>query len=155
MDSEGIVKSPVASLIAEASDLTEQIIKEKDPGKLQDLTNLFKQNQLKKNLVRSNRLNNLLEVIDDEVIMRVSTSPEQISNKDLLGYMNSTQQAIQNSFSVYEQLPTIQVNTIENNVNINSDHLSKESRAVVMNKVKDILAQLNSDVIDVEEEDSE
>ena len=155
MDSEGIIISPSASLIKEANEITEQIIAEKDPSKLHDLTNLFKQNQLKKNLLRSSKLNNLLEIIDDEVLMRVTTAPEMISNKDLLGYMNTTQQAIQNSFNTFEQLPTIQVNNIENSVNISSDNLGKESRQIVINKVNEILSQLKSEnVIDAEDEDA-
>lgn len=150
MDSEGHI-NPVATLAGESKDLVDLIVAEKDPGKLQDLTNLFKQNQLKKNLIRSNKLNNLLELIDDEVITRVSSNPDLISDRDLLNYMNTTQQAIQNSYTSYEQLPAIQINNIENSVNINSGQLSKESRNIVMNKVKEILSQLNNDVVDMED----
>lgn len=154
MDSEGLPISAVGVLAKESNDLTDLIISEKDPNKLQDLTNLFKQNQLKKNLIRSNKLNNLLELIDDEVITRVTTNPEQIRDQDLLNYMRATQQSIQDSFNSYEQLPVIQVNNIENSVNINT-HLSKESREKVINKVNEILAQLNKqdEIIDVETEE--
>ena len=151
--SEGIIERPIATLAKESNDLTEQIIAEKDPNKLQDLTSLFKQNQLKKNLVRSNKLNNLLEIIDDEVITRVTTRPESIKDQDLLNYMKTTQQSIQDSFNTFEQMPVIQVNNIENSVNINNG-LSKESREVVINKVNEILAQLKpKEVIDVEVKD--
>ena len=154
MDSEGLPISAVGTLAKESNELTDLIISEKDPNKLQDLTNLFKQNQLKKNLIRSNKLNNLLELIDDEVITRVTTNPEQIRVQDLLNYMRATQQSIQDSFNSYEQLPVIQVNNIENSVNINT-HLSKESREKVINKVNEILAQLNKqdEIIDVETEE--
>lgn len=152
MDSEG--RSPIAVLAGESKDLVDLIVEEKDPNKLQDLTNLFKQNQLKKNLIRSNKLNNLLELIDDEVIMRVSSNPDLISDRDLLSYMNTTQQAIRNSYNSYERLPAIQINNIENSVNISSDKLSKESRNVVMSKVKEILSQLNEEVVDVEDNDA-
>lgn len=154
MDSEGLPISAVGTLAKESNELTDLIISEKDPNKLQDLTNLFKQNQLKKNLIRSNKLNNLLELIDDEVITRVTTNPEQIRDQDLLNYMRATQQSIQDSFNSYEQLPVIQVNNIENSVNINT-HLSKESREKVINKVNEILAQLNKqdEIIDVETEE--
>lgn len=154
-NSEGIITKPVAHLAKESSELTDLIIAEKDPSKLQDLTNLFKQNQLKKNLLRTNKLNNLLELIDDEMVMRVATNPEAISDRDLLNYMNATQQSIQNSFDTFEKLPVIQVNNVENNVNINNDKLSKESREVVINKVNEILAQLKGEpkVIDVEVDD--
>ena len=154
MDSEGLPISAVGTLAKESNELTDLIISEKDPNKLQDLTNLFKQNQLKKNLIRSNKLNNLLELIDDEVITRVTTNPEQIRDQDLLNYMRATQQSIQDSFNSYEQLPVIQVNNIENSVNINT-HLSKESREKVINKVNEILAQFNKqdEIIDVETEE--
>ena len=149
--SEGLIERPVAVLAKESNELAELIIAEKDPNKLQDLTNLFKQNQLKKNLLRSNKLNNLLELIDDEVVSRVTGNPEMIKDKDLLGYMNATQQSIQNSFNSFEQMPVIQVNNIENSVNINNN-LSKESRQVVLDKVNEILNQLKTDnVIDIKE----
>lgn len=148
--SEGIIERPVATLAKESNALAEQIMTEKDPAKLQDLTNLFKQNQLKKNLIRSNKLNNLLELIDDEVITRVTTRPEEIRDQDLLNYMKTTQQSIQDSFNTFEQMPVIQVNNVENSVNINTG-LSKESREVVINKVNEILAQLKpKEVIDAE-----
>lgn len=153
-NSEGLPLSPIGILAKESNELTDLIISEKDPTKLQDLTNLFKQNQLKKNLIRSNKLNNLLELIDDEVIARVTTNPEQIRDQDLLNYMRTTQQSIQDSFNSYEQLPVIQVNNVENNVSINA-HLTRESREKVISKVNEILAQLKKpeDIIDVEEGD--
>ena len=150
MDSEGLALTPIASLAVESRDITDQIISEKDPAKIKDLTDLFKQNQLKKNLVRANKLNNLLELIDDEVVTRVTTRPESIKDQDLLNYMRTTTQSINDSFNSFEQMPVIQVNNIENSVNINNG-LSKESREVVINKVNEILAQLKpKDAIDVE-----
>jgi len=152
-NSEGLPLTSVGVLAKESNELTDQIIAEKDPSKLQDLTTLFKQNQLKKNLLRTNKLNNLLELIDDEVAMRVSTRPDEIRDQDLLNYMKTTQQSIQDSFNTFEQMPVIQVNNIENSVNINNG-LSKESREVVINKVNEILAQLKQkEVIDVEVKD--
>lgn len=150
IDSEGLITSPVSILANESKDLIDQLITEKDPDKLNDLTNLFKQNQLKKNLLRSNKLNIILEMIDDEVLNRLS-DPEFMQNRDLLGYMNATQQAIQNAYNSYEQLPSIQINTVENNVNIGNDGLSRESKKVVIDRVNAILAQLRGDVIDVED----
>lgn len=155
MTSEGLVKKTSTSILFEESkDLADLIVAEKDPNKLNDLTNLFKQNQLKKNLLRSNKLNAVLEMIDDEVMTRLA-DPEFMSNKDLLGYMNAAQQAIQNSYNTYEQLPTIQINNIENSVNIGADNLSRESKKVVIDKVNEILAQLQTDnnVIDVVEDE--
>ena len=154
MDSEGlIISTPISLLAKESADLTDQIISEKDPNKLQDLTNLFKQNQLKKNLLRTNKLNNLLEIIDDEVITRVTASPESISDRDLLSYMNSTQQSIQNSFNTFDQMPSIQINTIDNSINV-TDSLDKDSRKRVLDRVNEILNTIDDKtIIDIKEED--
>lgn len=127
-----------ASLIKQGNDLTKQIIEEDDPQKIEDLSQLFALVSKKKNIARTNRLSNLLELIDDEVIHRFTTTPESIDNDQLEKYMRTTQQSIYNIDIAMQNAPQIQINN-QTNVNINSSGLNRESRAKVLEAVREIL----------------
>lgn len=127
-----------ASLIKQGNDLTKQIIEEDDPQKIEDLSQLFALVSKKKNIARTNRLSNLLELIDDEVIHRFTTTPESIDNDQLEKYMRTTQQSIYNIDTAMQNAPQIQINN-QTNVNINSSGLNRESRAKVLEAVREIL----------------
>ena len=57
-----------AILSKQGNELTSKIIEEDDPDTLDRLTQLFTLNQKKKQIARTNKLSNLLELVDDEVI---------------------------------------------------------------------------------------
>lgn len=132
-------------------DLTAQILVEKDSDKLQDLTNLFKVNQQKKNIARMNRLSKTVELIDAEMMTRLESYPDTLDNKDLMNYMNTTQR-IMDSLT-HEDQPIIQINQQKNEIHVNESGLDKASRARVLDVVNSILN--TKDVIDVEVEDVE
>lgn len=144
-------------LIKEGNDLTDKIVDETDPTKLEDLTKLFTLNQKKKDISRANRLSNLLSVIDDEVIMRFTSTPEAFDNDQLLNYMKSTQQAITNVSQSINQVPQIQINTQNNEIHINNSGLNQESRAKVLDAVSKILKSLDNktEIIDLTVEENE
>lgn len=144
------------ALNAESKDIISQIIAEKDPDKFKDLTSLFELNQRKKNMARINRLSNLLEMVDDEVILRVSTSPEDIENRDLIGYMNAAQKSMTAIEQSFNQTPLIQVNNQSNEIHIsNESGLNRESRKKVLDAVMSIIenAQNTDNIIEVEGEE--
>ena len=154
MDSEGL--SLTSKLFGSSDELVEKIINEDDPDKINDLTQLFKMSQTKKDVARTNRLSKLLEVIDDEVIMRFTSNPDTFDNDQLLKYMDSTQRAIYNVRDSINQVPTIQINNQSNEIHINNSGLDRESRAKVLEAVNSILNGVQQPVIDVtprEEED--
>lgn len=132
------------SLQKQSNDLINQIIATESKQELDDLTNLFKMNQQKKDLARINRLNGLLEIVDDEVINRVATEPESIENETLLKYMTQTQQQISNIRTTMEQQPLIQINNQKNEIHMDSG-LSVESRKKVLEAVQQILNQSQVD----------
>ena len=146
-----------SSLLRQGNELTSKIIEENDPAKLDELTQLFTLNQKKKQIARTNKLSNLLELVDDEVISRFTNTPEAIEDKDLLSYLRVTQDYV-NSPSEPE-LPHIQINN-QTNVNISSSGLDRESRARVLDAVNEILKSSlqkipEDDIIDLEEIDSD
>lgn len=142
-----------AALIKQGNDITKQIIEEDDPQKVEDLSQLFALVSKKKNIARTNRLSNLLELIDDEVITRFTETPELFDNDQLEKYMRTTQQSIYNIDNAMQNAPQIQINN-QTNVNINSSGLNRESRAKVLEAVQEILNSSlqgtnNDDIIDI------
>ena len=151
MNSEGL--SLTSKLFGSSDELVEKIINENDPDKINDLTQLFKMSQAKKDVARTNRLSKLLEVIDDEVIMRFTSSPETFDNDQLLKYMDSTQRAIYNVKDSINQVPTIQINNQNNEIHINNSGLDRDSRARVLEAVNAIIN--STKVIDIEPKETD
>ena len=137
-----------ATLSKQGNELTNKIISENDPDELDKLTQMFSLNQKKKQIARTNKLSNLLELVDDEVISRFTGAPELIENDDLLKYWKTTQETIAQNNNDDQELPRVQIN---NTVNISSSGLNRESRAKVLEAVQEILKNSNiNDVIDVD-----
>lgn len=150
---DNALEAPKASLIQEGNDLTNKILSENDPAKLEDLTSLFNINQKKKNIARINRLSNLLELIDTEAIERMTAYPDAIDNDQLISYMNATQNAIRTANnSIVQEAPLIQINNTKTEISVNSETsgLDRAARARVLEVVNSILnSAKEDDVIDV------
>lgn len=138
------------SLIKKGNEITNSIIREEDPSKFDELSQLFNLNQKKRQIVRANKMSNLLELVDDEVIARFTNHPDAIEDEDLLKYWKTTQESVSNHNEEDTQLPKITINN-HTNVNINSSGLNRESRAKVLDVVNQILNGVNNgDIIDAE-----
>lgn len=149
--------SPSAILAKEGNDLTNQIIGETDTSKLNDLTKLFELNRKKKDIVRANKLSNLLTMIDDEIVTRISTTPDLIKDQDLVKYMQSAQEAISVGSEAGTQITQINI-TNNTDVNVaNTPQLSRESRQRVLSAVQEILSNIDTqtDIVDVQVEKKE
>ena len=149
-----LVVNDKAKLNLEATEITNQIISEKDPSKIDDLTQLFLLNKKKKDLVRINKLSNLIDVIDDEVIARFEEEPESFDNDQLIKYMSSTQQIVNSTLQGINSTPAILINNQKNEIHINDSGLNRESRAKVLEVIDNILKN-NPDIIDIEEGDNQ
>lgn len=152
-DKNELIEVSTNDLYKQGDDLVNELIKENDTGKVNDLTNLFKLNQKKKDIYRANKLSNLLNLIDNEVYDRISATPESFDNYDLLKYMESTQSAISNTYQNLDRQPLIQINNQKNEINFNNSGLDRESRARVLEVVSAIISNANN-VIDVEEDEN-
>ena len=159
-------RSAAAVINSEANDLVNQILVEKDPVKVEDLKKQFLLVQQKKNIARVNRLTTLIEIVDDEIINRFADAPEEMSNKDIVSYMNSTQSSLNTTMQALTQTPMIQVNNQTNEIKIDNSHINLsgmdvDSRKNVLNfllsSIRDAQAK-QAEVIDVvpnEEEESD
>ena len=159
-------RSAAAVINSEANDLVNQILVEKDPVKVENLKKQFLLVQQKKNIARVNRLTTLIEIVDDEIINRFADAPEEMSNKDIVSYMNSTQSSLNTTMQALTQTPMIQVNNQTSEIKIDNSHINLsgmdvDSRKNVLNfllsSIRDAQAK-QSEVIDVvpnEEEESD
>ena len=110
--------------------------------------------QRKKNMLRINKLSNLLTLVDDEVIMRFTSTPETFDNDQLLKYMKSTQDTMLALTQDLDQKPIIQINNQKNEININNTGLDQESRKRVLEAVQMLLDNSkNPDIIEIEAEE--
>ena len=64
--------------------LTKQILSETDENKSKDLIHLFNLNQSKKNVLRSNKYSDMLELVIKQMMERITKTPDNFSNDDLL-----------------------------------------------------------------------
>lgn len=118
---------------------------------LQEQFDLFNMSQSKKNALRIIKLNSLLDKVEDQAIERFERRPDQISNKELLEYMQVVAGQIDRSQKYIDSLddkPMIKVNEVngrKTEVNINvSPELNRESREKVVDAIQVLIKQLNS-----------
>ena len=140
------------NLNEEAKALIEQIIIENDEQKSKDLTQLFNANQNKKTMVRVNKLSDLLDTITDQALVRFTSRPDEISNKELFDGLKVVQDLIergQKQVSGAGETPLIQVNQQTNEVNIggtSTSNLNRDSRERVKAAVISILSGINNNI---------
>lgn len=140
-------------------DITTQLVKEEDPDKIKSIINLFNLNVAKKNAVRIDTLNELIDDVLSKVGERLQLRPDEFSNKDLIDYLNALYTAAEKSGKIVsgaEEIPAITINQ-QNNVIVNdATTLSRESRqriaevvAVMLNQTQ----QIEGDIIDGSEDE--
>lgn len=135
-----------------AKALADDIIKEQDIDKIKNLTNLFNINQHKKNIVRTTKLNELLDAITDQMVERFHKKPNEFSNADLLDYLTAVQNTIDkaNKNTAQEDLqPIQQINNTQININ-NEEQLSKEARDRVLNFIKKTINSKEENTVEIE-----
>lgn len=135
-----------------AKALADDIIKEQDLDKIKNLTNLFNINQHKKNIVRTTKLNELLDAITDQMVERFQKKPNEFSNADLLDYLTAVQNTIDkaNKNTAQEDLqPIQQINNTQININ-NEEQLSREARDRVLNFIKKTINSKEENTVEIE-----
>ena len=166
MDNEELIEVPVKEdeikdellpveindmpLTTETNKLVANIIESEDVDELKSLTKMFTLNQAKKNALRIVKLNSLLDMVNDQAIARIAKRPDEISNKELLDYMNvvSTQiEKSQKSMAMVEETPLINWNQQNNSVTVNVNSESKmdrDSKEKVIDAVRELLKMVKT-----------
>lgn len=155
--------NPLITIDTESGDLINKISKAKNKDELEYLYQQFNINNTKKNAIRISQLNQLLDKVNNEAAERLTKRPEQISNKEMLDYMNAIGNQIERSQKLVDgikDITAVQVNNnTQNTVNINLSQsgdlkLNKESRNKITDIISMILQENNNqqEVIDVSNE---
>lgn len=145
-EATSIIAADTKPLNQEAQDLINQLVAEHDIEKAKDLTYLFNVNQNKKTMVRVNKFSDLLDVMTDQVLKRVSARPDEISTKELLDGIKTIQDMIERGTKMASGVPEaptplIQINQQINETNVDTS-LSRDSRERVKNAVSAVLNSL-------------
>ena len=139
-------------------EIVNKIIEADNKDELKHQFDLFNMNQSKKNALRVIKLNGLLGKIEDQAIERFEKRPDQISNKELLDYMQvvSTQiEKSQNYISNIQDKPMITVNNQKNELNVSiGPELDRDSKSNVINAVTSLLNQLRNKSVSNSEPES-
>lgn len=148
------------SLAALPLDITEQelmkkIIDAPSRQELQKQFDLFNINQSKKNALRVVKLSNLLDKVEDQAIDRFERRPDQVSNKELLEYMNVVSNQIeraQKSVDSLKDVPAIHITNQRNELNINvGPELNRDSKERVMDVISVLLKQVQKEALIIPE----
>lgn len=128
-------------LAENANTILDDIVKSENVEDIKNLTQLFNLNTVKKNALRINQLNELMDLANQEALERFKKYAPFMDDKDVANYMKVFQQSLTNAQQIVNSLdekPTIQLN-IQNNINTNEPTLSRESQEKVASTVKTIL----------------
>ena len=128
-------------LAENANTILDDIVKAESVEDIKNLTQLFNLNTVKKNALRINQLNELMDLANQEALERFKKYAPFMDDKDIANYMKVFQQSLTNAQQIVNSLdekPTIQLN-IQNNINTNEPTLSRESQEKVASTVKTIL----------------
>ena len=141
-----------------AKEISKEIAKAENKNELDSLYDMFKINDTKKNIFRINKLNHLLDKVTDEAMTRFENRPGEMSNKEVIDYMNVIQNQIERSKNTVDSIKEINAVQVNNTVNVNINNevstLSRESREKIIDAIKNILASTSNDnIIDIKSED--
>ena len=140
----------IVSLATPQQELEEKLLTETNIDDLQDVINIFNLNMQKKNILRSSKLADLQDKVYKQMSERLENKADEFSNKDLLDYFRTIQETISKSDNTLDKIniPAIQIQQNQLNVNVSSDELNRESRAKVLDVIQSILG--SGDVIDAD-----
>ena len=148
-ESNEINETPTQALEEETKELVTKLVQSNDVKEVSDLTKLFNLNQVKKNALRIDKLNALLDLVHDQAIQRVEKRPDAISNKELLEYMQIVQNSIEKSQKVVnsvDETPIVQINHQTNVFNVDNNQtitLDRDSRERILEAVRHYMQQNN------------
>lgn len=140
--------------------IVDGIVKAETKAELERQFGLFNMNQSKKNALRVIKLESLLGRVEDQTIARFENRPDQVSNKELLDYIQVISAQIDRSQKKVDDLSNKEIivqKPINSTVNINvGQQLSQDDKEVTLEAVRSIMGllkqsqQTTSEVLDAE-----
>lgn len=140
--SNDILTKTSSDLKTDTEQVVSQLVQSTEADEIKRLTQLFNVNQMKKDAIRTIKLNDMLDKLDDRVLERIETYGDEMSNRDLIDYVNTVQQSISKAsqkVTEIDQTPLIQLNQQNNIVNVTTPQFNKESRSKIIEAVQQLL----------------
>ena len=133
--------SPAKIVENELAQVSADVAAAKTEEELKQAVNMFNVNNVKTNILRINKINEMLSKTYDRIEDRLDKHGDEFTNKDYLDVATALSNQLEKSQKVIDKVdekPLIQINTVKNEVNINTQ--DQESKERVINAVKYILA---------------
>lgn len=141
-DKNELIEKDLLSLAKSKQEgLIKNIIEEDNVDKLKDLTHLFNAHQTKRQILRTNALNDLQDALVGQMLEKLNQVPDNFNNTDIANWMRVVTQALDATQKSVSQIDTVPIVNIQQNnqINLNSvGTLSKESR----DKISEVLNQI-------------
>ena len=145
-----LIQSNNSKLDMKSESIVNDIIETDNTEDIKTLTNMFNLNMAKKNMLRLLKLYGLLDDLSDVAVERLQKCPDEITNKELMDFLNIIQNLIDKStksVDIVNTTPMIQINTQNNTLITGSGeplNLTKESRDKVLEAVAQIRGMLEN-----------
>lgn len=158
------IESMTEQTLATEQQVVKDIVAAPNKEELEKQFQLFNMNQVKKNALRIIKLNDLLTKVEDQALERFEKRPDQVSNKELLDYMNAVSNQIEKAQNFSKETLSTEVGGIKirqekTEVNINvAPVLNRNEKdrvvdviSVLLNQMKKPQSRANDEVVEVEE----
>lgn len=158
------IESMTEQTLATEQQVVKDIVAAPNKEELEKQFQLFNMNQVKKNALRIIKLNDLLTKVEDQALERFEKRPDQISNKELLDYMNAVSNQIEKAQNFSKETLSTEVGGIKikqekTEVNINvAPVLNRNEKdrvvdviSILLNQMKKPQSRANDEVVEVEE----
>ena len=158
------IESMTEQTLATEQQVVKDIVAAPNKEELEKQFQLFNMNQVKKNALRIIKLNDLLTKVEDQALERFEKRPDQVSNKELLDYMNAVSNQIEKAQKFSKETLSTEVGGIKikqekTEVNINvAPVLNRNEKdrvvdviSILLNQMKKPQSRANDDVVEVEE----
>ena len=158
------IESMTEQTLATEQQVVKDIVAAPNKEELEKQFQLFNMNQVKKNALRIIKLNDLLTKVEDQALERFEKRPDQVSNKELLDYMNAVSNQIEKAQNFSKETLSTEVGGIKikqekTEVNINvAPVLNRNEKdrvvdviSILLNQMKKPQSHANDDVVEVEE----
>lgn len=136
----------------ESQQIAGEIVKTHDQDRFKDLVAMFNMAQMKKDILCALKMSDIRDMGIDQALERLRKNPDEVSHKDLMGYIQMAQDQIDRasqSVNQPDQKALIQINNSkqELNVSINGSEMNRDSKENVREAVAELLklAQRGSD----------
>ena len=158
------IESMTEQTLATEQQVVKDIVAAPNKEELEKQFQLFNMNQVKKNALRIIKLNDLLTKVEDQALERFEKRPDQVSNKELLDYMNAVSNQIEKAQNFSKETLSTEVGGIKikqekTEVNINvAQVLNRNEKdrvvdviSILLNQMKKPQSRANDEVVEVEE----